>query len=92
MGSIILLIWLDFRTIYLQLNKSAFIPLTIMIVCIGVMAYTGFFHEMNLYSVGLAPDPNVGNWWWMLSKAAGLMVFPLLTRRGREFRGVRWWI
>lgn len=91
-GSIILMIWLDFRTMYLQLNKTAFIPLTIMIVCIGVMAYTGFFHEMNLYSVGLAPDPNVGNWWWMISKVAGFSVFPLLARGGNEVREVRWWV
>ena len=91
-GSVILLIWLDFRTMYLQLNRSALIPLAIMVICIGAMAYTGFFHEMSLYSVGLASDPNIGNWWWMISKAAGLIIFPLMTRQGHENREIRWWL
>ena len=89
-ATMVLLVWLDSRNTYLKARRVALIPLFATIVLIGAMAFTGFYAEMSLYNAGVGVDPNVGNIWWMLSKFSGLMVFPLLTRSGRESKEVRW--
>ena len=86
----LLLIFLDRQNLFLEPTKLTWMFFIIMIISLGAMSLTGFYSRMTLYDVGIGPDPNVDNRWWVLSKFSGFLVMPFSTHRGYESKEIRW--
>jgi len=51
-------------------------------LCFGMMYYSRFWKIMALYDLGLGPDPNIGNIWWLLGKVLTFWLpLPLIAQR-----------
>jgi hypothetical protein len=85
----LLLVFLDHQNIFLRTTGLTWFFFTIMVVSICVMVLTGFYSRMALYDLGLGSDPNLDNYWWILSKVGGLLVMPLSTWEGEEAKDIR---
>lgn len=77
-------------------NKHGFIEITrsgsilcsmiliIIIFAFGMMAF-GFWDAMSLYDVGMGPDPNIGNIWWLISKVVTFWL-PVSVIERRDYK------
>lgn len=86
----LLLIFLDGQNIFLETTKLTWVFFTIMTISLSAMALTGFYSKMTLYEIGIGSDPNIDNYWWILSKFSGFLVMPFSTLRKHEAKEIRW--
>lgn len=85
----LLLVFLDKQNIFLKITNETWSFFTVMLISFCFMALTGFYTKMSLYDLGMGSDPNVDNFWWILSKFSGLIVIPVSTWTGEESKEVR---
>jgi hypothetical protein len=83
-----LIIYLDHKNLFFEPTRINWFALGVLMLCYVALTVSGFFDVVLAYETVGGPDPNV-NPLWLLSKFAGLMVFPFATLSGGENCEVR---
>lgn len=87
--TIILILFLETKNMFLEFRPLMLISLTILVWCFILLSQNGFFEAVRIYETVGGPDPNM-NPIWLISKVAGFMVFPFATASGPLVREIRW--